>query len=59
VNGPGEATAADVGIAFGHKGVGLLFKNGQIVKRMKAEELEGALVEEAVRISTERAAGKK
>jgi (E)-4-hydroxy-3-methylbut-2-enyl-diphosphate synthase len=59
VNGPGEATAADVGIAFGHKGVGLLFKNGQIVKRMKAEELEGALVEEAVRISTERAASKK
>ncbi len=55
VNGPGEATAADVGVAYGHKGVGLLFKNGQIVKRMKAEELEDALVDEATRISEERA----
>src|SRR3990172_7901635 len=55
VNGPGEAAAADVGVAYGHKGVGLLFKNGQIVKRMKAEELEDALVEEATRISEERA----
>ncbi len=54
VNGPGEASAADVGIAYGHKGVGLLFKNGQIVKRMKAEELEDALVDEAVKIATER-----
>jgi (E)-4-hydroxy-3-methylbut-2-enyl-diphosphate synthase len=59
VNGPGEAAAADVGIAFGHKGVGLLFKNGGIVKRMKAEELEDALVDEAVRISEERAAAAK
>ncbi len=56
VNGPGEARAADVGVAYGHEGVGLLFKNGQIVKRMKAEELEDALVEEATRISAERAA---
>jgi len=55
VNGPGEAAAADVGVAYGHGGVGLLFKNGQIVKRMKAEELEEALVAEAVRISNERA----
>jgi (E)-4-hydroxy-3-methylbut-2-enyl-diphosphate synthase len=56
VNGPGEAAAADVGVAYGHGGVGLLFKSGRIVKRMKAEELEEALVEEAVRISGERAA---
>jgi (E)-4-hydroxy-3-methylbut-2-enyl-diphosphate synthase len=55
VNGPGEAAAADVGVAFGHKGVGLLFKNGKIVKRMKVEELEDALVEEATSISEERA----
>jgi len=55
VNGPGEAAAADVGVAYGHGGVGLLFKSGKIVKRMKAEELEEALVEEAVRISSERA----
>jgi (E)-4-hydroxy-3-methylbut-2-enyl-diphosphate synthase len=56
VNGPGEAAAADVGVAYGHGGVGLLFKSGKIVKRMKAEELEEALVAEAERISAEREA---
>ncbi len=55
VNGPGEASAADVGIAYGHNGVGLLFRNGEIVKRMKADELEDALVTEAIRIASERA----
>jgi (E)-4-hydroxy-3-methylbut-2-enyl-diphosphate synthase len=54
VNGPGEARAADVGIAYGHNGVGLLFRNGEIVKRMKAEELEDALVREAVEIARAR-----
>ncbi len=56
VNGPGEAAAADVGVAYGHGGVGLLFKAGKIVKRMKAEDLEEALVAEAERISAEREA---
>jgi (E)-4-hydroxy-3-methylbut-2-enyl-diphosphate synthase len=55
VNGPGEAAAADVGIAFGHEGVGLLFAGGKIVKRMKADELEDAVVAEALRIAAERA----
>ncbi len=54
VNGPGEASAADVGVAYGHQGVGLLFKDGKIVRRMKAEELEDALVEEALRIAAAR-----
>jgi (E)-4-hydroxy-3-methylbut-2-enyl-diphosphate synthase len=54
VNGPGEARAADVGVAYGHLGVGLLFRNGEIVRRMKAEELEDAVVEEATRIAEER-----
>ena len=58
VNGPGEAAAADVGVAYGHNGVGLLFRDGKIVKRMKAEELEDALVDEAVRLAEERAAKK-
>jgi (E)-4-hydroxy-3-methylbut-2-enyl-diphosphate synthase len=56
VNGPGEAAAADVGVAYGHGGVGLLFKSGKIVKRMKAEDLEEALVAEAMKISAEREA---
>jgi (E)-4-hydroxy-3-methylbut-2-enyl-diphosphate synthase len=57
VNGPGEAAAADVGVAYGHGGVGLLFKAGQVVKRMKAEDLEEALVGEALRIAAERVPG--
>jgi (E)-4-hydroxy-3-methylbut-2-enyl-diphosphate synthase len=55
VNGPGEASAADVGVAYGHNGVGLLFKDGKIVKRMKAEELEDAVVSEALALAQERA----
>src|SRR5512141_374009 len=55
VNGPGEAAAADVGVAYGHGGVGLLFKDGKIVKRMKAEELEEAVVAEAMEIAARRA----
>ncbi len=55
VNGPGEASAADVGVAYGHNGVGLLFKDGKIVKRMKAEELEEAVVAEALAIAARRA----
>jgi (E)-4-hydroxy-3-methylbut-2-enyl-diphosphate synthase len=55
VNGPGEAAAADVGIAYGHKGVGLLFRDGKIVRRMDAGALEDALVDEAERLAAERA----
>jgi (E)-4-hydroxy-3-methylbut-2-enyl-diphosphate synthase len=51
VNGPGEAKEADIGIAYGHNGVGLLFKKGKIVKRMKADELEAILIEEAQKIA--------
>jgi len=47
VNGPGEAREADVGIAYGHAGYGLLFKKGKIVKRLKYDELEVALLDEA------------
>jgi (E)-4-hydroxy-3-methylbut-2-enyl-diphosphate synthase len=54
VNGPGEASAADVGVAYGHGGVGLLFKDGKIVKRMKVEELEEAVVSEALKIASSR-----
>jgi (E)-4-hydroxy-3-methylbut-2-enyl-diphosphate synthase len=54
VNGPGEAAAADVGVAYGHGGVGLLFRDGKIVRRMKAEELEDAVVSEALEIAAKR-----
>ena len=45
VNGPGEAREADVGIAGG-KGMGLLFKKGKIVKRLREDELLEALMKE-------------
>ena len=45
VNGPGEASAADVGIAGGD-GVGLLFRRGEIVKKVPQD----ALVDELFRL---------
>ncbi len=45
VNGPGEASAADIGIAGGD-GCGVIFKKGKIVKKLKEEELLNALCEE-------------
>ncbi|NIM03713.1 flavodoxin-dependent (E)-4-hydroxy-3-methylbut-2-enyl-diphosphate synthase [bacterium] len=45
VNGPGEAREADVGIAGG-KGVGLLFRRGKIIKKVKEKEMINVLVEE-------------
>ena len=45
VNGPGEAKEADIGIAGGI-GEGLLIKKGEIVKKVKEEELLSTLREE-------------
>lgn len=43
VNGPGEAREADFGVACG-KGKGLIFKNGEIVKTVKEEEIARELI---------------
>lgn len=45
VNGPGEASAADIGIAGG-KGEGLLFRKGEILYKVPQERLVDALMEE-------------
>ncbi|PJI10181.1 MULTISPECIES: flavodoxin-dependent (E)-4-hydroxy-3-methylbut-2-enyl-diphosphate synthase [Clostridium] len=45
VNGPGEAREADIGIAGGN-GEGLIFKKGQIVKKVKEEYLVDELINE-------------
>jgi (E)-4-hydroxy-3-methylbut-2-enyl-diphosphate synthase len=45
VNGPGEASAADIGIAAG-KGVGILYRKGEMVKRVKEEEIVPTIIEE-------------
>ena len=48
MNGPGEAREADFGIAGG-RGEGLLFKNGEILRKVPEAELADALVEEVLR----------
>ena len=45
VNGPGEARAADVGIAGG-RGMGVLFRNGEVVRKVAETEMFSALVAE-------------
>ena len=45
VNGPGEAKEADIGIAGG-VGEGLLIKKGEIIRKVKEEELLDVLKEE-------------
>lgn len=45
VNGPGEAKEADIGIAGGN-GCGLIFKKGEIVRRVPENELLPALMNE-------------
>lgn len=45
VNGPGEAREADIGVAGGN-GEGLIFKKGEIVKKVKEDMLFEELVKE-------------
>lgn len=45
VNGPGEAREADIGIAGG-KGEGLIFKKGEIIKKVKEEHIIDELIRE-------------
>ena len=56
VNGPGEAREADIGIAGG-KGVGLLFKHGEIVKKIDEKDLADILVGEVEKIVNEKKSG--
>lgn len=49
VNGPEEAKHADIGIAGG-KNEGLLFKNGEIIRKVKQEEMVQTLKEEILKM---------
>lgn len=49
VNGPGEAREADVGIAGG-KGEGLVFRHGEIVRKVPEDQLADALLEEIAKL---------
>ena len=49
VNGPGEAREADIGIAGGIK-EGLLFKKGEIIKKVPQEKIVEVLKEEIIKM---------
>ena len=50
VNGPGEAKHADIGIAGGFK-EGLLIKKGEIVRKVKQEDMVKVLKEEIIKMT--------
>ena len=52
VNGPGEAKGADVGIAGGN-GEGLVFRKGEIIRKVKETELVEELFKEIDKITQE------
>jgi (E)-4-hydroxy-3-methylbut-2-enyl-diphosphate synthase len=56
VNGPGEAAEADIGIAGG-RGLGILFKKGKPVKKVREEELLEVLLEEIEAMKSKRGTG--
>jgi (E)-4-hydroxy-3-methylbut-2-enyl-diphosphate synthase len=45
VNGPGEARAADLGVAGG-KGIGLIFRKGEVIRKVPEAQIVDALMEE-------------
>lgn len=55
VNGPGEARAADIGVAGG-RGIGLIFKNGEVIRKVPEAEIVGAMREEVNKFLAERKA---
>ncbi|WPD21181.1 MAG: flavodoxin-dependent (E)-4-hydroxy-3-methylbut-2-enyl-diphosphate synthase [Candidatus Electrothrix scaldis] len=52
VNGPGEAKEADIGIAGGH-GTGIIFKKGEVFKKLPEEELLPVFLEELRKMDEE------
>ncbi len=52
VNGPGEARAADIGVAGG-KGIGLIFRKGEVVRKVPEAQIVDALWEEVERFIAE------
>ncbi|MCP4366907.1 MAG: flavodoxin-dependent (E)-4-hydroxy-3-methylbut-2-enyl-diphosphate synthase, partial [Deltaproteobacteria bacterium] len=52
VNGPGEAQEADIGIAGGN-GIGILFKQGKVVRKFPEEKLVEVLLEEVKKYEKE------
>jgi (E)-4-hydroxy-3-methylbut-2-enyl-diphosphate synthase len=55
VNGPGEARDADLGVAGG-AGEGLIYRHGELVRKVKEEDLVPAFLEEARKFKAEKEA---
>ncbi len=55
VNGPGEARVADIGVAGG-KGIGLIFKRGEVIRKVPEGEIRAAMREEVDKFLAERKA---
>jgi (E)-4-hydroxy-3-methylbut-2-enyl-diphosphate synthase len=55
VNGPGEARAADLGVAGG-KGIGLIFKRGEVIRKVPEAQIVDALMEEVQKFAAEKQA---
>jgi (E)-4-hydroxy-3-methylbut-2-enyl-diphosphate synthase len=53
VNGPGEARAADIGVAGG-RGIGLIFKGGAVIRKVPEAEIVPAMREEVDKFIAER-----
>jgi (E)-4-hydroxy-3-methylbut-2-enyl-diphosphate synthase len=53
VNGPGEARAADIGVAGG-KGIGLIFKKGEVIRKVPEAQIVNALMEEVEKLAAEK-----
>jgi (E)-4-hydroxy-3-methylbut-2-enyl-diphosphate synthase len=53
VNGPGEARAADIGVAGG-RGIGLIFKGGEVIRKVPEAEIVSAMREEVDKFIAER-----
>lgn len=58
VNGPGEAREADIGIAGG-RGVGIIFKKGELFKKLPEDELLPAFLEELRKMDEDACRGKE
>ena len=56
VNGPGEARAADLGVASGN-GKGQIFVRGEVIKTVPESQIVETLIEEAMRIAEEQGSG--
>ena len=53
VNGPGESKEADIGVAGGH-GVGIIFKKGELYKKVPEDQLLEVFIEEVEAMAKEK-----